>query len=122
MRRQRYMIVEHSSEKEASKHFNDMVVPIHTMLATYHWARLDDSHVFLTGYYEISMHDRLHQHPKVSVLPSASSAKTLNAHLTTKNNHWQALSRKLSLDSSATTQDAIEAAESMFGAVFSLEK
>lgn len=117
MRRHRYMIVEHSVSPDSRK-FEDLILPIHTMLGTYHWAKLDDGHVYVTGHYEISMHDRLARHPKVSVMPHASSNKRLHMHLSERTTHWNALSKKLSLDSSASMSDAIEAAESVFGPVF----
>jgi hypothetical protein len=122
MRRHRYMVVEHPTAAEGEHHFNSFVLPIHTMLGTYHWARLDADHVFVTGYYEVSLHDRLAKHPKVSVMPSSSSGKPLKNHLAQKDSHWNALAAKLSIDSSASMTDLIDAAEAAFGAAFGLDK
>lgn len=125
MHRHRYMIVEHPVENEQhhpSKQFHEFVLPIHTMLGTYHWARLDDKHVFVSGNYEISTHHMLHTHPKVSILPIQSSGKSLSRHLSQKDAHWQALSTRLALSHDATTSDAIEAASSVFGTIFDSEK
>lgn len=116
------MIVDHPVAAHASKKLEAFAIPIHTMLGTYTWARLDDAHVFVTGTYEISMHDRLAKHPSVSVLPSVSSGKTLQSHLKQKDSHWNALAQKLSLDSNASMSDLIDAAEAKFGAAFSLDK
>jgi hypothetical protein len=125
MHRHRYMVVEHPVENEqhdASKKFEEFVLPIHTMLGTYHWMRLDDKHVFVTGNYEVSNHHTLHNHPKVSVLPIVSSGKSLKKHIT-KEPHWNALAfGKLTLSEDATASDAVEAAEAAFGPLFGSEK
>jgi hypothetical protein len=125
MIRQRYMIVEHPRENEmphADKKFADYVLPIHTMLGTYHWARLDDVHVLVTGQYPVSHHAMIQSHPKTSVLPMVGSGKLLKEHLSSKAEHWKALSSGLSLDDTSTTSDLVEAAEAKFGVLFGSNK
>jgi len=118
MQRHRYLIVEHSYAP--SEKFEETMLPVHTLLGTYHWAKLDDQHVFVTAKYALSHHTRIQGHAKVSVLPSMSSGKTLVSHL--KDRHWQALSAKLGLDHTATMTDAVELAEQVFGPVFSPDR
>lgn len=117
MRRHRYFVVEHA-EPQDKKSFIDLIIPIHTLLGTYHWTRLDAQHILVTGYYEVSNHSALHNHPKVSPLPTVGSSKTLKAHLATKANHWNVLASNLSLTDNSTTADMAEKAEEKYGTMF----
>jgi hypothetical protein len=121
MRRHRYMIVEHPKFGGAPRTFQEMILPIHGLLGTHHWVRLDDNHVFLSGHYEASHHNSIHFHPQVSVLPILSSGKKLKAHLSEKVNHWNALST-LGLSEDSTMTDLAEVAEETFGPIFAADK
>lgn len=123
MRRHRYMVVEHSeaaAEITKDKQFHEYVLPIHTLLGTYHWQRIDAEHVFVTGYYDSSHHHIIETHPKVSMLPSIGSSKKLHVHL--KAPHYLALSKKLTLEADSTAADVAEAAEVQFGCIFAPDK
>lgn len=119
------MVVEHPSTNEVphpSKNFEDFILPVHCLLGTYHWARLDDTHVFVTGHYEVSHHAAIHSHPKVSALPSLGSSRQCKHHTSIKAHHWNALASRLALPDDATSSDVADAAESMFGVLFGADK
>ena len=125
MRRHRFMVVDFPKASEVPdirKPWLSHVLPIHCLLGTYHWVRLDDAHVYVTASYGVATHVELSNHPKVTIMPTVSSGKNIQNHMRANPKHYMALSHALKLDDSHTMEDIIEMAEAKFGAIFSAER
>lgn len=122
MLKQRYMIVEYHEHQEAALgiHENGSLVnhlPLHSMLGTYHWSRLDAEHVLLLGVYSVSKQPELDAHQAVSVLPHLASTKHLHKGVR-KDAHWQALSKSLGLAAPSTMSDVVDALHTVHGPLY----
>jgi hypothetical protein len=120
MFRHRLMVVEHPVSRDKGKSFAEMAIHIHSLLGTYHWARLDENHVLLTGNYPIKHHDKLHNMETVSVMPPMASGRTIKEKL--KDKHYVVLANRLHLAPEHNMSDLIETAEQHYGPLFSPEK
>jgi hypothetical protein len=124
MVRQRYIVVEHPRETE-TLHLIDKrlggVLPVHTLLTQYHWARLDDIHVVVIGGYGLPASNKLSAHPSVTVLPSLNSTRTIHAHCVKcgKLAHFNALAPQLGLTQTSTMGDFVDSIAERYGPVFS---
>lgn len=114
MNRQRYMIFEHPKSVAT----NSTYLAIHGLLANYHWARLDDTHVLVIGSYSVNRQKHLDAVDKLSILPHLASAKAI--HNTVKKiTHWHSLKNALGLeDTSHTMTDVVDEIEASYGVVF----
>lgn len=119
MRKSRHMVVEHHVKDEELKIVDGRVTgkqPIHDLVGTYHWLRIDDAHIFMVADYSISHHVAIHAHAKVSVLPVVGSSKHLHKHL--KGRHFEALKNRFNLDETHTSEDIIDTIVAIHGPLY----
>ena len=123
MVRQRYMILEYHRDTENKLVINNAGtlenhLPIHELLISHHWSRLDDEHVVVLGTYSIGNHKHLENHTRLSILPHLASAKPL--HTAVKHqNHWHSLRQAVRADDIPLTMtDIVDDLEAIHGTVF----
>ena len=119
MRRYRYMVVRHHKDVAAKMtivngRFENHL-PIHHLLLSYHWTRMNDEFVLVYGEYAIGHHNALADHEHVLMLPSTGSAKNLLQHGEDKGKKVHAeslIARYKSLHSDSTLSDLLDELES----------
>jgi len=121
MKRQRYIVVRYpvSSEKKHRVEngiFKDHL-PIHELLHEYHWERLDDNFVLVTGEYTIGHHHMIMNHPHAHMLPSLGSGKKLYKHGIDcgKQEHTKALIDRFKLNETHSIADLLDELEGKMG-------
>lgn len=129
MQKIRYMLVDHPKANEQLGVVDGKVqgkMPVHDLVGTYHWVRLDDDTIFLMADYRVSNHDALHTHPKISVLPSHASSRSVKAHIskmgsrTCVGKHTAVLMTKFALTDDCTMEDLLERIVAKHGALFAM--
>ena len=125
---QRYMIVEYPKQDGDGMHVTPEGklknhLPIHELLGSYHFVRLDDDHVLVNGDFPIGHSVKLDKHPAVLVLPHVASAKSISVHglKFNRTSHANALVRNLSdkgITASSTMSDILDEVSEKFGPVF----
>lgn len=123
MSTERYMIVEHKRDEADLYAVGGKVygrISIHTLLRSYHWHRIDDTHVILLGSYSSRHHNTLATHPRVTLMPHLSSSKQLKKHFDQKGklHHYHALSKVFAMGENAAMGDFLDHVEEHLGPVF----
>jgi hypothetical protein len=81
MKQHRYMVLEHAeADQQLGIDGNGKItgrIPVHHLLQSYHWHRLDGRHVLVYGSHSISHAQLLQQLPIVSLLPHLQSTKKM---------------------------------------------
>jgi hypothetical protein len=121
---QRFAIVTHSSKDAELKLVGGKIIgqmPVHDLVGSYHWFRLDDDHIMVMMNYAVSNHALLNSHPKVSLLPHIGSSRTIAQHIQKNSNnmvHKDALQIAFNLDDTHTMEDLTEMIVAKQGAIY----
>jgi hypothetical protein len=105
------------------KHDGKGVIPVHHLLADYHWTTLDTEHVLLLGQvHPTSVHD-LDHHPAVLLMPSLFSSKCIFQHADErgKSDFCIPLRECLSLQPQHQAMHLAEIAHDLHGRIFALD-
>jgi hypothetical protein len=96
---------------------------VHKLLRNYHFESLDEEHLLVLCDIHPSKLDAVDFHPKVLLMPSLYSSKTIHSHAhgRNKSTHYLTLNKCLGLEPEHTAIHLAERAHDLYGRKFALD-